>query len=108
HTRALRAGAYHIGRCTLAEQQRESADDDRLACAGLAGQRVQPRLEPQRQALDNSEVEDAQLDQHTRRFMGYSWCGAMDGSAALAAALVLEAPVQLAPQCAEEALGSET
>src|SRR5690606_14188626 len=63
------ARAHDVGGRALTEQQGERADDDRLACAGLARERVQPGFEAERQALDDGEVENAQLDQHTRRFM---------------------------------------
>src|SRR5690606_29475419 len=90
----------------LTEQQGQRADDDRLPCSGLTGERVQSGLETQRQALDDGEVENAQLDQHTRRNVEGPAGGAMCGSAARAA-FVLEAPVQLAPQRVEEALRRE-
>src|SRR5690606_16186786 len=50
----------------LPEQEGQRTDDDGLPCSRLAGQDVQPRSEPDGDAVDDCEVLDAQLEEHTR------------------------------------------
>ena len=52
-------------RGAAAEQQVERVREHRLAGAGLAGEHVQPGRQAQLRALDQQEVLDVQLLQHT-------------------------------------------
>ena len=61
------AGAHDAPPRLPAEQQVERLGEHRLARAGLAGDRVQATVESQLGALDQQQVPDAQLDQHTLR-----------------------------------------
>ena len=62
--RARRAGADELGAGALAEDRAERVDDDRLARAGLAGERVEARPEVEPQPVDDREVADGQFQQH--------------------------------------------
>ncbi len=48
----------------------EGVEDDRLAAAGLAGERRQPRPDGQVQGVDQHHVADAQAHQHGRNMDG--------------------------------------
>ncbi len=58
------AVADHPGIGPAAHQQLDGLDDQRLARAGLAGDRGHPGLQHQRQLADDPEVADGQLVQH--------------------------------------------
>ena len=58
------AGADELGPGALAEDRAERVDDDRLARAGLTGERVEARPELEPQPVDDREVADGQFQQH--------------------------------------------
>ena len=51
-----------------ADEQLDRLDEQRLARAGLAGDRGQPGAEHQVEVGDDPEIDDVQLDQHQRRY----------------------------------------
>src|SRR5690606_27548718 len=53
--RSIGALADDVRRAAPAHQQRQSADDDRLAAAGLAGEQVESRAKVYLQAVDDGE-----------------------------------------------------
>jgi hypothetical protein len=64
----LGAGADGLGRLgPLAEQKRQGVDRDRLPRPRLAGEYVQARPEGDGQRLDDGEVTDPELSEHSQR-----------------------------------------
>ena len=63
----VRAGTHDAPPRLAPEQQVERLGEHGLARAGLAGDRVQAPVESQLGALDQQQVPDTQLDQHTLR-----------------------------------------
>src|SRR5690606_1458 len=61
---AVRTGPHGLRGCALAQQQRERADDDGLARARRAVQRVEARLDADGERVDDGEALDAELDEH--------------------------------------------
>ena len=58
------ARPHHAGTGPAAQHELERLDHQRLAGAGLAGQRRHARAEGQREVLDHPEVADVQVGQH--------------------------------------------
>lgn len=58
------AGAHQLRRAALSAQERERAEQHRLARAGLPGDRVQARAELELERLDHGEVGQAQPTDH--------------------------------------------
>ncbi len=58
------AGAHHAGVGPAAQHQLQRLDDERLAGAGLTGERRHAGPEDQRQVLDHTEVAHVQVGQH--------------------------------------------
>ena len=64
----VRAGPDDLRPRLPAHQQVEGVREDRLARAGLAGDRVQARAEAQLGALDQQQVLDSELEEHRSPF----------------------------------------
>ena len=62
--------AHQAGVGPRAGGQAQGVEDDRLAGAGLAGQRGQARTDGQVQGLDQHDVADGEPDQHGPRIAG--------------------------------------
>ncbi len=58
---ALRAGAHHIGRRAIPEQEVDGVDDDGLARAGFAGEHIEARRENQIEPIDDGQVADTEF-----------------------------------------------
>ena len=65
--RLVGAAAHQAGVGARAGGQTQRIEDDRLAGAGLAGERGQARPERQVEALDQDDIADAEANQHGRR-----------------------------------------
>ena len=68
--RARAALADDTGVASLAEDQRERVDQDRLAGAGLAGEDGEAGVELELERVDDDEVADGKRVQHGESFEG--------------------------------------
>ena len=64
HLGALRPGAHHARIGAVAEREREGIDEDRLARAGLAGQRGEAARQLEVEPVDDHVVADGECSQH--------------------------------------------
>ncbi len=67
HLGALGAGAQHIGRGAVAQQQVDGINDDGFARAGLAGEHIEARGERQIEPINDGKVVDAEFCEHRSR-----------------------------------------
>src|SRR5215469_16375861 len=64
------AVAQKAGLCPFSQGEAERVEENRLSCAGLAGQYAQPRVERQIQPIDQNNLADAQPEQHSSNNIG--------------------------------------